>query len=329
MKFAKIIWVSLLVAGTSGMSAKAAEITPHAAKYTLSLETLRVEKRATRAGGTMDLQFSRDCFHWWVDREMNFNIKYTDGRRTNLVVTERLRETLSGKLFWFWSRTTLNGQTTLIVAGSGVRPESNEMVDVEAPKPDPKDKGSAAAVTANAAGAKDKKTGTAVAAGPAKKDKKPDETAKKKQQRQRGVTINYDWPEDTDIEVAPGVMFPVAALRQQLDALAAGGLLRQQTIFDGSRKNGAARTVYNKVSPAAIVKAILPDGDSKLLNGNSWRFKADHYPLEGNKSSKPHKTVVQKLHVNGIVSEILMDMGPFSVAGRINWVKELPIPTCE
>lgn len=325
MELAKIIGTSLLVAGISGMSAKAAEIIPHTAKYTLSLEELRVEKRSVRARGTMDLRFSRDCFHWWVDRELKFNIRYTDGRTTNLAITERMRETLSGKLFWFWSRTTLNDKTTSIIAGSGVRPEANEMTDVETPKPAPKDKKPETAVTANAAGSKDKKK---KAPATAPKNKKPDQVTKKKKQRLLGVAIDYDWPEDTNIEVSTNVIFPVAALRQHLGALAAGGLLRQQTVFDGARKKGAARVVYSKVNPPTIATAILPDGDSKLLKGKSWRYKADHFPLEGSKSSRPHKTIVQKIYANGIVSEMLMDLGPFSITGRINWVKEVPIPKC-
>lgn len=331
MKFTKVIWAPLLIFAMSGAAAKAAEIVTHEAKYTLSLQKLRIKGTPKRSGGTMELKFSRDCFHWWVDRELKFEVRFADGRFTKLVVVERLRETLSGKLFWFWSRTTLNGQTASIIAGSASRPDENEMVDVEPPKPGPTDKDSATTVEASATGAKDKATKTPVAAGAAnaaEKNKKPDTVAKKKQ-RQLGVRINYDWPNDTDIELSPDVIFPVTALRQQLDALAAGALLRQQSVFDGSRKKGAARVVYSKINPVAIVTATLPNGDTRLLDGKSWRFKARYLPLEGAKSAKPFQTVTRKVHANGIVSEILRDLGPFSINGNLNWIKELPLPTCE
>ncbi len=331
MSYAKVIWAPLLLAATSATPVQAAEITPHTAKYTLSLKELRVAGRSGRASGTMELRFSRDCFHWWVDRELKFNVVYSDGRKTNLVMTERLRETLSGKLFWFWSRTTLNGQTTAIIAGRASRPDDNEMVDVEPPKPAPTEKPTTTPVEATAGGTKDSVVTAPLAVGTAnaaENTAKPSDNAKKPQ-RPLGVRIDYDWPDDIDIELSPDVIFPVTALRLQLDALAAGALLRQQPVFDGSRRKGAAKVVYGKFSPAAIVVAARPDGDSNLLEGNSWRFRAVHLPLDDEKSDKPLKTVIQKVHINGVISELLMDLGPFSIEGRVSWLKELPPPKCE
>lgn len=329
MKFATTLCVSMLSLGVSG--ANAAEIVPHAAKYTLSLQKLNIDGTPQRSGGTMDVRFSRDCYHWWIDRELKFDVEYADKRKTKLVISERFRETLSGKLFWFWSRTTLNGQTVSIIAGNGARPDQNEMVDVEAPKPEPKDKDSAAANASDAAGKKKAaKTPAVTRAANAAENKKPTEKAAKKGQRLLGVKIQYDWPETTEIELSQGVMFPVFALRQQLNALAAGALLREQTIFDGSRRNGATRALYSTINPpTGIVSAALPDGDIRLLDEKSWRFTTRYIPLDGPKSAKPYQVITRKLHANGIVSELLRDLGPFSIKGSLNWVKELPLPTCE
>lgn len=331
MNFTKAIWTSLLIASTAGTAANAAEIVPFAAKYNLSLKDMNVPGQPGRAGGTMEFRFSRDCFHWWSDRELKFNVLFADGRKMDLVITERLRETLSGKLFWFWSRTTLNGQTVSIVAGKARRPDENEMVDVEPSKPESKETGPAITAQANTPAAKDAATSTPVVAGAANAadgNKKPDK-AVEKPKRPLGVRVDYEWPSIAEMELAADVVFPVAALRQQLDALAVGALLREQSVLTGSRGKGAARLVYSKIVPPAIRITTLPDGDVRLLDVESWRFKASYFPLEGGKSAKPIKTIVQKVHANGVISETLMDLGLFSIEGKINWIKELPLPECE
>lgn len=334
MKFATALCVSTLSLGLSGAGANATEIVSHTAKYTLSLQKLNINSTPQRSGGTMDVRFTRDCFHWWTDRELKFEVVYADKRKTKLVISERFRETLSGKLFWFWSRTTLNGQTISIIAGNGVRPDQGEMVNVEEAKPKPKDKDSTTTAEANTSGGKEKdkatKTPVAASAANAAADKKPQEKAVKKEQRPLGVKIHYDWPEIADIELSTSVIFPVNALRQQLGALAAGALLREQTVFDGSRRKGAARAVYSTINPpTGIVSAALPDGDIRLLDEKSWRFTARYVPLDGPKTANPYQTITRKLHANGVVSEMLRDLGPFSVRANLNWVKEMPAPTCE
>ena len=113
----------------------------------------------------------------------------------------------------------------------------------------------------------------------------------------------------------------------QLDALASGSLQRSFTVFDGSVPNGALRVLYRPVRAVAIA-AIKPKGSVELLDTTSWRYSATYLRTDG-KSKKPARIVIAQTHENGIVSEMILDLGAFSIKGDLAWIKGTESPVCE
>jgi len=330
MRFRIFLVASTLLAGLAAGSAHAAEIIPYQAVYRLNLKDISVDGWADTSSGIMEVNVSRDCFHFGLDRRIEFDVVYTDDRETHLVMEERLRESVGGRHFWFWSRTTLNGRTVAIITGEASRPDEGKVVVVkdevvELAKVDEKETKEESVVDAETKEAVEEKAAAEEAARVAEEKAK---NQKEKVVRYVGVQVKYDWPEAQQIEVPQNVIFPFKALEQQLDRLAKGELAPELPVFDGSSNEGAFRAVYRPASAAVTQKPPVPDGDAELLNTPAWRFGTQYF-LIGSEDNRPVRRETVKVHKNGIVSETMIDFGLFSVEGTLAWVKGLDIPSCK
>lgn len=324
-------WVaSALLAGLVAGSAHAAEIIPYQAVYRLNLKDISVDGWADTSSGIMEVNVSRDCFHFGLDRRIEFDVVYTDDRETHLVMEERLRESVGGRHFWFWSRTTLNGRTAAIITGEANRPDEGKVVVVKdevvelakVNEKEEKEEGAADAETKEAVEEK------AVEEKAAREAEEKVKNQKEKVVRYVGVQVRYDWPEAQQIEVPQNVIFPFKALEQQLDRLAKGELAPELPVFDGSSSEGAFRAVYRPASATVTAKSPVPDGDAELLNTPAWRFGTQYF-LIGSEDNRATRKETVKVHKNGIVSETMIDFGLFSVEGTLAWIEGLDIPSCD
>lgn len=317
-----------IVATAAGLTlscqAFSAEIVPHQAMYRLSLQDMKADAWAESSSGTMEVNLHRDCFHYGLDRRIDFRINYTDDRTTHLVIEERLREAVTGQQYWFWSRTTLNEKTVAIIAGDAVRPEGGTLIEVQDETVED---------AAKAAGT-DKKAPAdpAAAQAEAKAEEKAKEEAAKEddgtiEMRLLGVQVKYNWPDDRKIEVDPAAIFPFDALRRQLDSLEAGALQPEFVIFDGLNKDDAYHAVYRPAQMEQVANPIIPDGSAELLDSPAWRFTTQYF-LMNSESKTPARTVTSKIHANGVVSDTIIDIGPFAFKGTLAWLKASPIPDC-
>lgn len=327
MRFQTILASTVLVTGLAAGTANAAEITPYQAIYRLTMKDINVDGWADTSSGLMEVNVSRDCFHYGYDRRLEFNIVYTDERETHLVIEERTRESLSGRYFWFWSRTTLNGNTVAIIAGEANRPEAGSVVEVkeevvEMAKVDEK-KEKEEDADAKTQEVVEEKAAAEEAARAAEEKK----AKKQKEVRYLGVKVRYDWPESLDTEVPQNVIFPFTALRTQLDRLAKGELAPELPVFDGSSPDGAFRAVYRPAKSAAKERVMVPDGDFELLNTPAWRYTTQ-FVLIDSEDPRAARTETVKVHSNGIISETMIDFGLFSVEGSLAWLKGRDIPSC-
>jgi hypothetical protein len=301
----------------------AAEIVPHQAMYRLSLQDMKVDGWAETSNGTMEVRVKRDCFHYGIDRHIDFKIRYTDDRETHIVIEERLRESIEGQQYWFWSRTTLNGKTVAIIAGEAVRPEGGTLIEVLDETVED---------AAKAAGSEEKAVDPAAAQAEAEAKKAAEQEAAQQddgtiEMRLLGVQVKYNWPDDRRTEVDPAAIFPFDALRRQLDSLEAGTLQPEFIVFDGLNRDDAYRAIYRPAQVAQIANPIIPDGSAELLDVPAWRFSTQYF-LMGNESQTPTRTITSKVHANGVVSDTVIDIGPFAFKGTLAWLKGEPIPDC-
>lgn len=311
---------------TLSAPAISAEIVPHQAMYRLSLQDMKMDAWADSSGGTMEVKVGRDCFHYSLDRHIDFKINYTDGRQTHLVIEERLREAVEAQQYWFWTRTTLNGETVAIIAGDAVRPEGGTLIEVEDETVED---------AAKAAGTDETPSDPAAAEAEAEAEaqKAAEEEAAKEEDdgtiemRLLGVQVRYSWPDDRRIEVDPSAIFPFDALKRQLDSLEAGSLQPEFVVFDGRNKDDAFRAEYRPAQVTQVANPIVPDGSAELLDAPAWRFTTRYF-LMNSESRTPARTETAKIHSNGVVSDTVIDIGPFSFKGTLAWLKGAPIPDC-
>lgn len=321
----RLKFAALAVAGLGlSIPAEAAEIAPHQAMYRLSLQEMKTKAQVESSSGTMETKVLRDCFHYGLDRRVDFRIKYADDRETVLVIEERLREAVEGKQYWFWSRTTLNGKTVAIIAGDAVRPEGGTLIEVQ---------DETVEQAAKAAGA-DKAPAPDAATAQAEKKKKEEEAKAETpkddgtiEMRLLGVQVKYSWPDDRKAEVDPAAIFPFDALRRQIASLEGGTLQPEFIVFDGLNKDDAYRAIYRPAEAEKVTSAIIPDGNAELLDAPAWRFTTQYF-LMGSQSRTPARTVTSKIHANGVVSDTIIDIGPFSFKGTLAWLKAAPMPDC-
>ena len=301
----------------------AAEIVPHQAMYRLTLQDMKIDGWAETSNGPMEVRVRRDCFHYGIDRHIDFKIRYTDDRETHIVIEERLRESIEAQQYWFWSRTTLNGKTVAIIAGEAVRPEGGTLIEV---------KDETVEDAAKAAGSEEKAVDPAAAQAEAEAKKVAEQEAAQQddgtiEMRLLGVQVKYNWPDDRRTEVDPAAIFPFDALKRQLDSLEAGALQPEFIVFDGLNRDDAYRAIYRPAQVAQIANPIIPDGTAELLDVPAWRFSTQYF-LMGSESRTPARTITSKVHANGVVSDTVIDIGPFAFKGTLAWLKGEPIPDC-
>ncbi|MBE9557644.1 MAG: DUF1849 family protein [Proteobacteria bacterium] len=319
LKIAAASVAGLLISGP----ALTAEIVPHQALYRLTLQDMKIDGWAESSNGTMEVKVHRDCFHYGIDRHIDFKIRYTDDRETHIVIEERLREAVKAQQYWFWSRTTLNGKTVAIIAGDAVRPEGGTLIEVQ---------DETVADAAKAAGSTEKAIDPAAAQAEAEAKKALEQQAAQQdngtiEMRLLGVQVIYNWPDDRKTEVDAASIFPFDALKRQLDSLEAGSLQPEFVVFDGLNKDDSYRAVYRPAQIAQVANPIVPDGDAELLDAPAWRFTTQYF-LMGSESRTPARTITSKVHANGVVSDTIIDLGPFSFKGTLAWLKGEPIPDC-
>lgn len=405
MKTARTLAIIALTLSFTAPPAAAAEIASHEAVYRLTLKDLRIEGWSDTAGGILQMKVSRDCNFWKLDRKLEFEIEFTDGRRTHIIVNEKFRESLDGERFWFWSRTTVNGGTASIISGEAARlitikPEKKEVVEDTEEKEDEgptledlvatpeelakkaaeeaakkaeeekaakeasdgKEKAGPNAETTVARSGDDgkKQEGEAVeaaAVGPVEIEKDEDAIAlaeaeadaaaavvkmaeEAPEEKTAVVTgeeqpapagrkasiVSYDWPERLDIEIPLNTIFPFTALQAQLDAMSGGSLQRSFTVFDGTSPYGALRVLYRPVR-AISVAAIKPKGSIELLEPKSFRYSATYLNVDS-KSTKPVRIEITQTHENGVISEMILDLGALSIKADLGWIKGTTAPVC-
>lgn len=292
--------------------------------YRLSLQDMKVDAWSDSSSGTMEVKVHRDCFHYGLDRNIDFTINYTDDRETHLVIEERLREAVEAQQYWFWSRTTLNGKTVAIIAGDAVRPEGGTLIEVEDETVEDAAKAAGTDEKAPVDPAAAQAEAEAQAAAEQQAAQQDDGTI---EMRLLGVQVKYSWPDDRKIEVDPAAIFPFDALRRQLDSLEAGALQPEFVVFDGLNKDDAYRAVYRPAQIEQVANPIVPDGSSELLDAPAWRFTTQYF-LMNSESRIPARTVTSKVHANGVVSDTIIDIGPFAFKGTLAWLKAEPIPDC-
>ena len=136
----------------------------------------------------------------------------------------------------------------------------------------------------------------------------------------------YQQPEGRRIPLPAGTVFPTEHSLQVIDAVQGGALPFWREVFDGSGEEGLFGI------NVALARAIEPGSptslDSPLLvDVPSWQVGIAYFGM-GEEASEPEYEQEMRLFANGVVDELLLDYGDFTLDARLADLQDSPAPDC-
>lgn len=141
-----------------------------------------------------------------------------------------------------------------------------------------------------------------------------------------GGVADYNLPEQRTVVLPPGTMFPTAHSLALLDWVEAGGRSLWSFVFDGSDREGLFG-VNAVVMRRFDAEKASPARSPLLTAAPSWRVRMAFFG-KGPEATTPEHEQSLRLHANGVVEELLLDYGDFSVEGSLTRLETLPDPSC-
>jgi len=140
----------------------------------------------------------------------------------------------------------------------------------------------------------------------------------------KGGAADYTLPEKRTVALPPGVLFPTAHTIELMKRVEAGDKFFWATVFDGFDNDG-----LSDISAAIATRLKTEAGAGSrfplLAAGPSSRVSLAFYNRDSDSAEPEHEQVL-RLHQNGVVEDITLDFGNFSVAGKLKELKSLPPP---
>lgn len=138
-------------------------------------------------------------------------------------------------------------------------------------------------------------------------------------------SVDFDQPEDIEIDLPDGTVFPSDHSLRMIRAAQAGETFLLLNQFDGSELDAGAEVnvVIGKPAAADAHRTL----DSDLLDARAWPMRLAYFPY-GTPDSVPEHEQSLLIQENGVVRTILLDYGDFTVRGTLRELEALPKPEC-
>ncbi|MGF1608203.1 MAG: EipB family protein [Kiloniellales bacterium] len=142
-----------------------------------------------------------------------------------------------------------------------------------------------------------------------------------------GGTATYSEPEAKTVTLPKGTVFPSQHNFQVIDAAEAGELPLWRTVFDGS---GDSNGLYGV--NVALAAAVPPGAELSLdvplvQDVPSWRLVVAYFDPE-DETAPPSFEQQLRLFANGVVDELVLDYGEFTLDAELADLQPLPPPDC-
>jgi len=141
-----------------------------------------------------------------------------------------------------------------------------------------------------------------------------------------GGEAEYTVPTRKTIPLPPATLFPTAYLEALIGRAEAGARQDVGTMFEGTDGTGPQRVaafIGARQPPAADAAARL----GPLAARPGWRMQLGFYAADGRSPSPDYEVEVFQLD-NGVVTEMLMTMGPASIRFTLRKVEAVSAPRC-
>lgn len=141
----------------------------------------------------------------------------------------------------------------------------------------------------------------------------------------------YSLPEGLEFDMPRGSLFPIAHTAEIVSQMQAGKKIFSAPVFDGSDQEGPVEinTIIGK--PVPDIKAVVPDAkaiDTGLLTAPAHNVRMAFFPLNKPEPEADYEMNVV-LHDNGVISDMLIDYGDFSVTQKLTALEKLEKPACD
>jgi EipB-like len=142
-----------------------------------------------------------------------------------------------------------------------------------------------------------------------------------------GGIAKYSEPTVREITLPKGTLFPTAHSLLLMDAAENRAFPLWRQVFDGSGDDGGLYGIS-----AAFSGAVPPDQagllNSPLLKGQkSWRLQLAFFGADERVSLPEHEQIF-RIYANGVVDEMLLDYGDFTLRADLKSLEEMPAPQC-
>ncbi|HZT52421.1 MAG TPA: cell envelope integrity EipB family protein [Stellaceae bacterium] len=151
----------------------------------------------------------------------------------------------------------------------------------------------------------------------------------------KGGEAKFNRPENVNIALKPGVIFPTAHTLLLIDRAKAGDTFISRAVFDGSSVENATQitAVIGPQLKPAPPPARQTGGDkdnplaSPLLQGPAWRVRLAFFPPDSH-SETPDYELGMRLLANGVSQDMELDYGDYVVKARLDEIEPIPKPAC-
>jgi hypothetical protein len=138
-------------------------------------------------------------------------------------------------------------------------------------------------------------------------------------------TARFEKPEEQEIKLPAGTLFPTEHTLVLIDKAKAGVKFDRHPVFDGAELEGPSMMTAFLLPQ----RAAPPGGKPSMLTASQpvWPVNIAVFS-DGEKAETPSFEMTIYLQENGVVPELIMDYGDFSVLGRMKIFEKLPKAEC-
>lgn len=140
----------------------------------------------------------------------------------------------------------------------------------------------------------------------------------------------YSLPEGLTFDLAAGSLFPTAHTESLLKQVALGKKFFSATVFDGSDQDGPMEINTFIGKPVPDINAVVPPDkaiDKTLLASPAHAVRMAFFPLNKPEAGADYE-MDAVLHDNGIISDMLVEYGDFSVTQKLVALEKIENPSC-
>lgn len=142
----------------------------------------------------------------------------------------------------------------------------------------------------------------------------------------KGGVAEYTLPERRKVHLPAGTMFATAHSLKLMELAESGQQFMWATVFDGSDEEGlfgVSAVITDRHEPEGVDDARSP----LLVAGPSWHVALAFFPVTGQGAEPEHEQRL-RLHANGVVDDLVLDYGDFTVSAKLQKIEKLPAPKC-